>query len=259
MNIIKREWHTHAKSLVFWTIGCALLIILSCYKVGSMNGSGGGMAELLDGMPKIIKVMIGGALSFDIPLGLYGVLHSYLALALFIHSVLLGSLLFYHELADKTYEFLYVKGVSRNHILINKTICGIALLIILNILCYLITCLSISITLGEVVIFDFIPIFITLFGGQLLLFVVGLLLSLVLKRSSKAGSIGSLLVFAMLLIDYYIKLGGANILKHFSIFSYMEFNAISISFPFVLLITILLISFMCYLGCLYLHNRKDLS
>lgn len=261
MNILKRELKFYSKQTLFWSIGIVLLIGVSFYKVDGLASTPGGMEAMLDSLPAALRVFFGsGAMDFSTASGAYSMIHLYLAITLTLHAVLLGSGIFYKEERDKTYEFLYVKGVKRWRILGIKILAGLILLILLDIVCLLGVFASVQVMAKTFIMADMMPYMVSLFVGQSFFFAVALLLGFVLPKASKASMMGCCIVFVMFLVSMYAKMGGAiDSIEQFSIFHYLDASYVQ-SNGYGGLPMLLILGFMvaCSIGATLLHEHRDL-
>lgn len=261
MNIIKREWLSYRKQTIFWIIGMMALILVAFFKVGSMTTAPGGVEEMLKSLPPFLQTIFGaGAVDYTTGVGSYSMIHLYLVIALAFHSVILGAHIFAKEELDKTFEFLYVKGVKRWLILCHKIIAGIVILLFINIVCLISVwgaalLMNLSFSLSAMM-----PFMVSLFVVQLFFFSCGLLNSLVLKNSQKAAMIGCVIIMVMFMISMYMKLGGQiAIIDQLSLFHYADTSYLTehayggISTPIIILISCGMFGISGVL-----HNHRDL-
>ena len=121
MNILKRELRAGFKTLILWMIGTFLLIYIGIIKYEGVSAGGAAVSELLSSMPRVLLAIL-GIIGIDInTLGGYAsILFYFVLLFAVVYSVHLGSSAVTRESADKTYEFIFTKPVSRVRILAMK-------------------------------------------------------------------------------------------------------------------------------------------
>lgn len=261
MNIIKREWVSYRKQTAFWIIGMFLLVLVAFFKVGSMATAPGGVEEMLKSLPPILQTFFGaGAIDYTTGVGSYSMIHLYVVIALAFHSVILGANIFSKEELDKTFEFLYVKGIKRWQILLNKIIAGVSILLLINIICLIAIYLSAIMMSLSFSLTGILPFMVSLFLVQLFFFSFGLLMSLVLKNSQKAAMIGCGVILVMFMISMYMKLGGnIDFIDQLSLFHYADTSYIKahdyggISTPIIILISLGMFGISEFL-----HEHRDL-
>lgn len=130
MNVFWREVNARRKSLFFWSIGMAVLVVMSFVKYDSlMQTDSQAVRQLFDDFPSAVKAMFGmSELDPTTLAGYYVICYLLYALMLAVHAGLLGSQLINDEETDRTVEFLYVRPISRTRILLRKVAAGIALM-----------------------------------------------------------------------------------------------------------------------------------
>lgn len=261
MNILKREWSSYRKQTIFWMIGIFALILVAFYKVSGMASTPGGVEEMLKSLPPMLQTFFGtGAVDYTTGVGSYSMIHLYVVIALAFHAVILGSNIFSKEELDKTFEFLYVKGVKRFSILCLKIIAGIVILLVMNIFCLLsiyIASLFMSLSFS---LSGILPFMVSLFLVQLFFFSLGLLMSLILRNSQKAGMIGCAVVLIMFLVSMYAKLGGSlDFIDQLSLFHYADTSYIkAYNYGGMSTIIIVAISIGMFALSHFLHDHRDL-
>lgn len=261
MNLIKREWASYRKQTLYWLIGLILLIIVAFYKVDGMASVPGGLEGMLSALPPVLQTLFGaGIADYNSGVGMYGMIHLYLVIALLLHATMLGSTIFSKEESDKTFEFLYIKGMKRSHILIDKIGAGISLLAFVNIICFLTTIITLLVMGKDTTILDFLPYIGSLYIFQCVCFAFTLSLSLIFRNNRKVGSYGSGLIMIMFMLSMYVKMGGnIGFIEDISIFYYLDATYIQsngfnvMSNTIFVGITIILLS-LAY----HFHERRDL-
>ncbi|MEG0275601.1 MAG: ABC transporter permease subunit [Coprobacillus sp.] len=261
MNMIKREWLGYRKQTIYWIIGMVALVLIAFFKVGSMTTAPGGVEEMLNSLPPMLQAFFGaGALDYTTGVGSYSMIHLYFVIALAFHSVILGSNIFSKEELDKTYEFLYVKGVKRWIILCHKVIAGVTILLLINIVCLVSVFLASMMMNLSFSLSGMIPFMVSLFIVQLFFFAFGLLTSLTLKNSQKAAMIGCAVILVMFMVSMYMKLGGSiDFIDRLSLFHYADTSYIKAhNYGGISTLIIILISLGMFGTSGFLHEHRDL-
>ncbi|MEG0361447.1 MAG: ABC transporter permease subunit [Longicatena sp.] len=260
MNILKREWKSYQKQLIYWSIGLLALIIVAFYKVGGLNSVPGGIEDVLASLPPLLRNFFGASNDYTSATGIYRMIHLYLIIAIALHATLLGASIFAKEELDKTCEFLYVKEIKRTKILALKVSAGLSMLLFIDIVCSVGVVLSLIAMKMALDVMALLPYLFSIVLVQVFFFAITLLLSVALKYNRKAGSIGCGIVFVMLFINLYAKMGGnIELLDALSIFHYVDASFID-SCPYggISSIIILFLSMLCFLIASYLHEHRDL-
>lgn len=260
MNIIVQEWKSYQKQMIFWSIGILALLMISFYKVQGLSSTPGGLQEMMNSLPPALRLFFGSVSDTGTTIGSYRMIHLYVTIALALHAVILGAHIFAKEEFDKTFEFLYVKGVKRVKILLCKIFAGMVMLLLLDVMCLIGTSLAALFVGYAVQLLELMPYLLALFMTQLFFFSIALLISLVLPDNHKAGMIGCCIVFVMFMVSMYGKVGGSiDMLDAFSIFHYADAGYIQshTTDPLPVLI-IMLISGAALAVAEVVHHHRDL-
>lgn len=259
MQVFKREWIAYAKQTILWSIGLFLLIILAFYKVDGLSSVEGGMNTMIEALPPALQTIFGVSLDYTTGKALYSLIHLYLLIALSFHAVFLGSSIFAKEEHDKTFEFLYIKGMKRSHILSYKIIAGISIIIFINMICAITTMVSLTMMNKPMSLNELYPFLFGIFLAQLFFFSISLLLTFLLPNNRKAGMTGSFLILGMFLITMYAKMGGnVGFLNNLSIFHYMDANMLKNHIDIAPCSILCIISILSFILSLYAHEHRDL-
>lgn len=262
MNIFLREIKGNLKSLVFWSIGMALLIALGIGKFSGMDSAGQSINEVVASMPKSIQALLGFE-GFDIStaMGFYGMLFLYIILSASLHAAILGAGIISKEERDRTFEFLYVKPVSRTRIITEKFIAAICNILILNIVSLLVSIGILSKVAKEDIANDIFKLMVGMFIVQLLFTSIGMAISVSIKNSKSATGVASVIVLITYLLsavaDLNENLSFVKLLtpfKYFGAKAVMD-NGISIIYSAISIIVIAIALCIAWV----FHNRKDLT
>lgn len=258
MNIFWIEMKAYTKTLIFWSIGILFLVASSMGKFAGLSSSGQSMNDLMESMPKSLQAIMGiGTLDLSKASGYYGVIFVYLVLMGTIHATMLGANIIAKEERDKTAEFLFVKPVSRNKVILSKFMASLVNLLIFNIVS-LITSISLvaNYSKGESVAGDISITMAGMFILQVLFLVIGSATAAINKNPKKAASLstGILLITYILSIAIDINDQFEN-LKYLSPFKYFEaknvmygggLEAVFIILSMVLIAALALVTFICF-------------
>lgn len=134
--MIKREITTRIRSIILWAVGFAFMIIGGMTKFDAFS-EGGSSGEQLNSfirsMPRIMRIIYGME-GIDISFfeGYFGLLMLYVLIMAAVHGAFLGANLIHQEFKDRTADFLFVKPMSRDGILLRKLAGGLAVILILE-------------------------------------------------------------------------------------------------------------------------------
>lgn len=263
MQLFIREIKFNLKSLVIWSISMILLILAGMAKYGLASNSGQSFNELASQMPAPIKAMLGfGSFDLSNALGYFGIMFFYITLMLAAHASMLGADILSKEERDKTTEYIYVKPISRNSLLISKISAAILLALTFNLIS---TAASIIIVnhYGHTSYTDQI---VNLMPGsifiQLIFLFIGLAIASISKNPKTAVSITTSLLLSTfilsVLIDLNSKLSNLKYLtpfKYFPTSELLDLKNISATFTIIslfIIATSIVISFIAL-------NKRDLK
>ena len=119
LAMIARELHANAKAWMIWSVVIVLFNIAGVMKFeGIAGGDADAVRKLTDAFPKVALAVMGIAdLDMSTFAGYYAVLESYTGIIAAVYAVALARNAVSREMTDGTYEFLFVRPVSRTAIL----------------------------------------------------------------------------------------------------------------------------------------------
>lgn len=264
MNVFLRELKANRKSLIVWCLMIFLLVVMSIAKFEGIKTGGQDVSKLLDSMPKVVKAIFAMG-SHDITKidGYFSVVYSLTVIAVACHSAMLGSGIISKEEADKTTEFLFVKPKSRNKIVTSKIFAVVFNIIVLN----LITLISSVVFVkkygdGVNITNEILVLMFGMFLIQLLFASIGILISVISKKSKTAPSRTTSIILIAYIISIFVNMSDKlTYLEVFSPFKYFDPEKIlfgaSISYEYVVLS--LAITCICVTMSYVLFKKKDLN
>lgn len=127
MNIVVRELKANAKSLLIW---CLVVVLFNIAGVMKFEGIAGGdpqsVRQLTEAFPKVALAVMGiSDLDMTTFAGYYAVLMFYVGIMAAVYAVALAVHAVSREMMDGTYEFLFVRPVSRTAILTWKLVAAL--------------------------------------------------------------------------------------------------------------------------------------
>ncbi|MFJ7725923.1 ABC transporter permease subunit [Neobacillus sp. NPDC097160] len=263
MNIFRKEMKSHRKSLIFWCIGVFLMVVSGMAKYDAYSSSGQSINDLVADLPQSLRAVLGfGAVDLSKVGGYYALLFLYLLLMATIHAAMLGATIIAKEERDKTFEFLFVKPVSRTTIITAKLAAAFTNIVIFNLVTYFSSIILIAkYNGGKSINGDIALLMIGMFILQLLFMVIGSALAAVKKKPKTAASqaTGILLLTYMLsiAIDLNEHIEG---LKYLTPFKYFEAKNVmfggGLDFVFVVISTVL-IAVLSYVTYVF-YQKRDL-
>nr|WP_263324060.1 ABC transporter permease [Neobacillus sp. Marseille-Q6967] len=225
MNIFLKEMKSHRNSLIIWSVSMFLMVASGMGKYVSLASIGQPMNEMLAGIPKSVRAILGiGEFDISSPSGYYGLLFIYMLLLATVHAAMLGATIIAKEERDKTTEFLFVKPVSRTHIITAKLTAAFINLVILNVVTFLSSIILIGkYAGGKMPAGDIGMMMAGMFILQMLFMVIGSSLAAVKRKPKTAASLAAGILLLMYILSVAIDLNGKiEPLKYLTPFKYFE-------------------------------------
>lgn len=214
-------------------------------------------------MPQSLKAMTGmGNFDLSLATGFYGVLFFYMVLLATVHAVMLGATIISKEERDKTAEFLFVKPISRNKVIILKLSAAFANIVILNFFSLISSLLMVgNYSNGKSFAGDVVITILGMLILQILFLVVGTSIAAVYKKPKKAASLAAGVLLLTVLLSIAIDLNDKiESLKYLSPFKYFDATQMmyggGLDAVFVLL-SVAIITILFTITVKY-YNKRDL-
>lgn len=263
MNLFIQECKMSIKSLCLWCLGVLLFISIAIAKnTGISGGSSQDISHIIGQMPRSIQSMFGlGVVDLSKTIGVFSIFLFYIALIFAFHASSVGVSCFSKEERDKTFEFLYVKGMTRFSILGIKVIVSLIQILILNVATYILSVSLVSVISHDDISSDLIPMMIGMFFLQLLFFSMGLLLSFLTREQKKASGISFGVIMACFILSMVSDINSnAEFLKYITPFKYFDGKDILINgLSPVYIVLCLVLSALSIVYSFNLHNKRDLQ
>lgn len=212
MNMYLKEMKDQIRSLLIWSLGIALFILVAMMKFKGFQGNNAEVTELMNAFPDAVKAAFGiGALDLTTLPGYYSIMVVYFLLILTIQAAMMGGHLLAREEIDKTAEFLLPKPVSRVQVVTAKLVAGLTSALVLNVFMLVATLIFVGIfNEGEAVTTEIVVINGYIYLLQVLFLMMGLAISAASKNSKIAGSVTTGVIlftyFLSVMIDMNFKL-----------------------------------------------------
>ncbi len=265
MNILKNEILNNKKLFFYYLVICVVLLGAGLAKgTGVVVESGPDISQFIEAMPASLMAVF-GMVGVDMTTiaGFYGIIFIYVSLTTYFFAGNLGSQIFYREETEHTSEFLYAKPISRVKIYFIKVLALIIVLFLFDIVCALISHLTIFYVLD----YNILPLIISsttaMFLVQLTVGLFGVMMASILKKSKRAGGIASIIVITSYLLGTVIDIvGNLEYFEYFLITRYLDIPNMVLTnggwhFGFMTLNCVLLLMFMV-VGCLSI-KRRDIN
>lgn len=262
MNIFIREIKSNLKPLIFWCIGMAVLIASGMGKFVGFSSDGNSINDILGTMPKSLKTIIGiGDLDISKMAGYFAMLFLYVIILAAVHAASLGATIISKEERDKTFEFLYVRPVTRAKIFFEKFAAALVNIIILNVVTLVVSLGMVAKMTKDDVTNEILLLFASMFFIQLIFLTVGLAISVIIKNSKSASGITSSIVLGTFLLSILADINkNLDFLKYLTPFKYFDSKFIvktGIEPIYIILSCIIVVG--AIFTTLFFHQRKDLK
>lgn len=263
MNIYLHELKQQRKATLIWILSLSILIILLMMMYPTIQQDAESFLKLLENYPEELRLALGMHIeSITSVLGFSAFVFSFTMLITTIQAMIMGMSIISKEERDKTADFLLTKPLSRTAIIINKIIASLTIFTITNISIYLVS--LISITMFSNTTFDlmfFTEIFIGLLLTQILFFILGLFVSIIMKKVKSPLGVSLGIVFLLYTLSTILVKDTNDIMRYLTLYKYFEPNFIfmnkSLEAPFIILGLILVILLLTF--SLIIYNKKDIT
>lgn len=221
MNIFLREMKAGWKSLMFWTLGMVALIGVSMWEYEGLTATGNAMSQIMAIYPKSLKALFGMSV-YDIGtlFGYFGIIMLFVYVVAGLHAVMLGANLIAKEEREKTAEFLMVKPVTWENILIFKMLAGLVNILIVNLAAWVVSAATVSYFSDEHVGAEVFSIQVLMFLFQLLFLWLGAFMASILK-TSKAGQFATFIFLGFYFIKVMADLLDSEVINYFTPFGFL--------------------------------------
>lgn len=265
MKVFKQELSLNYKSLLMWSLGCGLLMLvyIIVYPLMETIDISGMMESMMQSLPAGLVQMFGFDINSDLSLiGPYlGMVMAEMNMVLVIYAAYLGAVTLVKEESEGTLEYLYSMPVSRSRIFIEKLLAIILIFvgfILFNMAICMIGCLFVS-SVDMSLLKDIFKIFLgSLFSG-LIYMGLGYLASSILRSSRQAIALAIGMVFGTFImgsmssvteqLDWLHYLSPLKYGEATSIINNM-YNTNYLYIGFIIIVVCVGVSY-------FLYNRKD--
>lgn len=263
MNIFWREMKSNQKSLLLWCIGVVFMVGTGMMKFTSISSTGASLNDFIKDMPKSLQAIMGNnSLDLSSAIGYYGVLYLYLVIMVAIHASMLGANIISKEERDKTIEFLFVKPVSRGHVITSKFTAAFIQIILINLVTMISSIFIVqTYAKGDDVKGDIVIMMIGMFILQLIFFVMGSALAAIVKKSKTATSLSTGILLLSFILAIAINMNSKlESLKYFTPFKYFEANRLmSNGFESIYIIISIILVISLTTVTYFFYQKRDLN
>jgi ABC-2 type transport system permease protein len=262
-NIFRQEFKMHLRSVITWSVGIALLLLLFISLFSSFAEQAEVLNEMMSNFPKQLLLAFGlNDVNLATVLGYFGFVFLFVQLCLAIQAANYGFSLVSTEEREWTADFLVAKPVKRSQILTSKLLAALSALITTDIVVWIISFAGIILFKGNrtyepgrllLLLLSIVPF-------QLFFLAVGLAVSLLVKRIRNVTPYAMALGFGMYVLSVFGDMLGKSILETLTPFKHFEPNYIvqhgAYDLPLVLIsVSVIVIALV---GSYLLYARRDI-
>lgn len=262
MNVFVHELRRNVLLTAVWTftIICVSGIILAFYPI--IQSDFLTYMDVMNKFPQAVRSAMGMYTDlFSSPIGYYTFA---LTMSLFftgIHALLLGVGIVSKETRDKTADFLMTKPVSRASILTSKVLASVVLLFSAS-LSYSVVILIILTMLadGNSFLSKFILLCIGMFYLQIVLYFIGLLVSVLAKKIRSVLPVSLGLAFFFYALSAFAVTSESDKLRYFTPYEYVKprYIVTNESFEISYIVCGLVVLIACVIISYVVYMRKDI-
>lgn len=261
MNVFWHELKMNRMSTFVWTLSLALLVILFLSIYPTFTKDVDASMKILGNLPLPVREALGISLgNFFTIFGFYSYLFTFITLAGSIQAMNLGVGIISKERSGKTADFLLAKPISRSSVVTQKTLAGVVLLVITNIVFVataFITALAVSTKSFDMTTFFLISL--TLLLIQLAFLGIGIVLSVLIPKVKSIIAISLPTAFIFFIIGSLGAIIGNDTVKYVTPFKFydpqyiMQHNSYELKYILIELGIVIVALAITYL----LFNKKD--
>ncbi len=262
MNMYLHEIKSLRKSTIIWTCTMIALALIYFSVYTGFASDAADFKKLLAGYPASVRAMLGISLdNITSILGFYSMIFSFISLCAAIQAMNLGLSILSKESRERTADFLLVKPISRQSIVSAKLLAALTMLLATNVVYYITTSIIASyVKTSDYSYKLFFMINLTIFFIQLILFAIGLLVSVFFKKLKSVLPISLGIVFGFYIIGAIIATDKNDASRFISPFKYFDNNYIikNASYETQYLIAGAIITIVALVASYIIYTKKDI-
>jgi len=259
MNIYLHELKAYKKTTIIWTISICLIFIMFMSMFSAFKEGEEAFMKLLSGYSEDFLKAFGVPKDLFNFLNFFSYIFLYVALCGSIQAMNLGLSIISKEIRNKTADFLITKPVSRMKIIVSKTLAGLTLLILTNLIVLTVTTLMAKLSGEEFDFSIFIKMNLSLIFLQLIFFSLGILIAVLTKKIKNVVAISTGIVFSLYVIGMLQTIMEKEVVRYLVPFKYLDFQYIIANGKYETnyLVFGLVISTIFILSSYIIYKRKD--
>lgn len=262
MNMYIHELKVYRKSTIIWTLSLIAVVILFMSIYPAFAKDVAVFQKYIDSLPKALIAAL-GITSLDLSiLGFYSVIFIYITLCGSIQAMNIGLSIVSNEERSKTADFLLSKPITRQQIITSKLLAALTSIIITNIIFIVVATIVLqSVKLEPFNTRTFILISLSLFLTQLIFAVMGVFISIVVKKIRSVLPISLGIVFGFFIIGLLGSVIGDDVAKYITPFKYFDPSKIIRNSAYEIQFVIITIVFVIVatVGSYVFYSKKDMA
>ncbi|MCX6563041.1 MAG: ABC transporter permease subunit [Candidatus Aminicenantes bacterium] len=264
MNVFRRELRANRRSLIFWCLGMALIILTAMGKYAGMAAAGEqSISDFIKMMPASVQAVMGmSGLDLSDARSFFVVIYMYVALMAAIHASMLGAVIIAKEERDRTSEFLFVKPMTRAGIVTSKLLAAVTNAAVLNLVTFAVSFAVMGqLAKGQPFAAGLARMMLGLFLLQLLFLSVGSASAAIIGRPrASTGVAAGIMLFTFLLSSAIDINSDWDVLKFLTPFKYFPARDMMLDGGFTVFYVALAVGVAAVLtvAAYYFFKRRDL-
>lgn len=245
LTLYKKELFFEKMTFLYWSVGLSLMIFFSMMAYPIMKSSAQDLSIFMEAMPKSLLALFGmHGLDLSSAQGFYGIIYFYGLLGATLYGATLGVRLLGKEESLKTTEFLFTKPKKRGHILREKLLAGLTLLMAFGIVLHVASYLSFFVFAKEELLHGvLLKETLSLFFLSLFFFSLGFFASSLFHKAKQASGLTlSMTLGTFLLGIFYDLLGEPVFLSYLTPYRYFPVQELTegggLSLPHLMLLMV---------------------
>lgn len=228
MNVYLREIKAYRRSTIIWALSLSLILVTFLSLYPSFTKDVDQMKQTLASFPAAIKQALDLSLStFFTIYGFFAYMLNFLLLAAAIQASNLGVGILAKEEFGKTSDFLLSKPIARADVVAAKTLAGLTMLIITNLVVVVVLFIMANIVSKDPINNSILLMLVAVvFIVQLFFYVLGLLMAVALPKIKSVIAVSLPTVFVFFIIGNLGEIFGRDEVRYISPFKFFDYQYI---------------------------------
>jgi ABC-2 type transport system permease protein len=262
MNIYLHEFKANFKSILTWVFSIMALIILFMALFSSIASEAEAINIVMANYPpELLRAFGMDNMDMATPMGYFGLIFLFVQICVAVQAANYGISLISIEERDLTADFLLAKPVSRVKILTTKLLAALSSLLVVNLVIWICSYIALNQFIGDRT-FDtatLVRLLGTITFLQLFFLVVGLFLSLLLKKVRSVIPISMGLVFSLYILNAFGGSFGTDLFTYLTPFRWFEAQSIiqNGAYEMPLVLISVAVTLLALIGSYWLYQKRD--